>query len=734
MPRITPGNRLYLYQLFSREVGVGRQTMLARMEEVLAADDIMPCDMGFESVRELLEALDDFVRLTVFKKGRVYATVLAQPAWDEILARTDAPAQNPTPTAKGGPKSWKRKRANKDPRPAKPKPYGRPVVAEPTIAPEADEATTPETTLESDAKAVTQTDNESAIAAQVDDGPAANTQATDGSVTKADGKTTPTADAETDESAATTPHEKTEPATEEKSAAQVDTQPADEQPTTQADGQPADTLPTDEQSKTDETTEAMPKALSTATTADPDAESTPVPESPTEVTPESISAPEPPREPSITFTITYDPYEGLEEFVVTELEPTQVPGTTHAAATTAPSHATETTNASAAPAAATAEPAAEPALTKPIPNVHHGLPQHFPTDVRCPDEPFSLLYQVLPFDVDPLALLDEDWRVARATDSFVQDGPTVSFPLRYLRAEGADPVQVTIRRGKNATSSAKPWTLVSVDADDLVEHGISMNGLPTADEGPWSDISLPANGTTTPTTPLRELAQFAHLGPWENLLPQLADLAEPEPWGDDLAVLKEYVLLTIHRIRREDKLATWENGLRAAIDTGLLTAEGAHIQLHFVAQQGDVPWTFDRIQAQAPDKTRDQHESDNPTPLPASYITELSHITLAPPYEATPAKALARAYGKQLHAALRHSLAQARRNYRVATPAYDPIANELRLLLPIRPEGPKSPLRAVVLAPHSSGGYLATAILPLDRAYACARVVSAELPRWMSLQ
>ena len=46
MPRITPGNRLYLYSLFSREIGVGKQTMLSRVEEVLLADDIMPCDLA----------------------------------------------------------------------------------------------------------------------------------------------------------------------------------------------------------------------------------------------------------------------------------------------------------------------------------------------------------------------------------------------------------------------------------------------------------------------------------------------------------------------------------------------------------------------------------------------------------------------------------------------------------------------------------------------------------------
>ena len=117
MPRITPGNRLYLYKLLSREIGVGKQTMLSRVEEVLAADDIMPCDLGCESLRELLEQLNDFVRLTVFKKGRVYATILPREDWDELLRQdeaADAKARDAAGGgAKGGPKSWKRKKAAK---------------------------------------------------------------------------------------------------------------------------------------------------------------------------------------------------------------------------------------------------------------------------------------------------------------------------------------------------------------------------------------------------------------------------------------------------------------------------------------------------------------------------------------------------------------------------------------------------------------------------------------------
>ncbi|MBQ6410686.1 MAG: hypothetical protein IJI16_01915, partial [Atopobiaceae bacterium] len=76
MPRITEGNRLWFYQLFRDTIGHGRQASVAQVEEVLAAEDVDPEDVECTDVTQLLEALGDLVKLTVFKKGRVYATPL----------------------------------------------------------------------------------------------------------------------------------------------------------------------------------------------------------------------------------------------------------------------------------------------------------------------------------------------------------------------------------------------------------------------------------------------------------------------------------------------------------------------------------------------------------------------------------------------------------------------------------------------------------------------------------
>lgn len=126
-PQLTPNNRIYLYQLLSRELGCGKQTFMPAVEEALARDRMTSDDLGFESTRALLEALEEFVKLTVFKGGRIYATVMAQPAWDEALAALESGKA----TDADGPsnKPWKRKKADKTLKPVRPKRVKRPEPA-----------------------------------------------------------------------------------------------------------------------------------------------------------------------------------------------------------------------------------------------------------------------------------------------------------------------------------------------------------------------------------------------------------------------------------------------------------------------------------------------------------------------------------------------------------------------------------------------------------------------------
>lgn len=126
MSRMTAGNHLFFYQLFSTQLGVGRQTALSRIEEVLAEADVLLDDVECESVEELLEALSDFMKVTTFKKGRVFATVMPQEDLDNLLERADQPTVDRTAAQAG--KSWKHNRRSKATRPIKPRHRRKPVV------------------------------------------------------------------------------------------------------------------------------------------------------------------------------------------------------------------------------------------------------------------------------------------------------------------------------------------------------------------------------------------------------------------------------------------------------------------------------------------------------------------------------------------------------------------------------------------------------------------------------
>ena len=138
MSQIKPGHRLYLYRLFRRELGVGKQTALARAAEVLEADGLAPADLGFDDARSLFEELSECVKVTVFKKGAVFVTVLANEEYEQALDRAEKNGgKNPA-----GAKSFKRQRGVKNVKPLRPKHIE--PEPEPEVEPEIEAAPEPE--------------------------------------------------------------------------------------------------------------------------------------------------------------------------------------------------------------------------------------------------------------------------------------------------------------------------------------------------------------------------------------------------------------------------------------------------------------------------------------------------------------------------------------------------------------------------------------------------------------
>ena len=139
MAVIKQEHALYLYKLLKATIGVSKQTPLSTVEGVLIEDDLAPQDFGFDDIRALMEACPNFIKITAFKKGYVYATLLTFDTFDAALV---AGEKNVESQSNGKP--WKRRRGAKSIRALKPKHLV--VEAEPEVEelPAQEEPTEPE--------------------------------------------------------------------------------------------------------------------------------------------------------------------------------------------------------------------------------------------------------------------------------------------------------------------------------------------------------------------------------------------------------------------------------------------------------------------------------------------------------------------------------------------------------------------------------------------------------------
>lgn len=588
MAKITAGNALYLYRLLGRELGVGKQTSIARVAEVLEADGIWPEDLGCADVRALCEALADFAKVTAFKKGQVFVTVMRNEELDRMLERAGEPTAAEKAASKGKP--WKHRKGAKAVKPQKPRHVEKPA-AEPAAEPAPDLAPEPMP------EPVT--------------GPA--------------------------------PEPVAEPAAEEEPQAE-----AAKEKTAEAE-------------VTSEPATKVEVASEPAAEPEPEPEPEPAPQA----EPEPEPAPAAP-EPSIKLTITFDP----------DPEPEPTPATEPAPVS-----------------AAVPTPAPAPAPARPE-RAHADLPQDFYADVRCPDEQLSTLYQLLPADVDPMATLEEDFRLARSTHALEGTRSNVTFPLRYQRADGS-PVTVTLRRTARA-QAGKHWTLAEVTGD--APETVGLEGLSRRVEGAWRAFASDKDAAAA-TSPEDELARYAVLGSWDRLLADLAGTAEAENWGTDPHVLKDFLTMTFHRERLQGRLAVTDDGSSAAFDTGLLSPEGEPICAVLEPRDGDIAWELACF-------------STNACARAASYGEAPSVQTVIDALLAANSMDLRR---------LAQRLA---RNPRTMTLAYDAVADEVRVLLPGKNDA--------LVVDLSGNAAQVTGHVSLEDAYSCARVVSSDQPGWLA--
>lgn len=420
-PTLSLGNHIYLYRLLRDAIGCGKQTFMTQVEEALAAGDMTAYDLGFESTRELLEELDDCIKLTVFKGGRLYATVIANEAWDTALAK----GEDKPKAAKGAKQSYKKKkRGEKDLKAVRPKHVKRPEpVAEvaPEPEPEAEIEVAIEVTVEAETEIAVTTDpeviSEQEATAELNEAPKSTT-----------------------EEAANQPETPAFQNSDVFGDEAEDDQPADQGATESAPEpetpQPAISLTVvydPENANAGITTMA-----STPIEAKPSVEN----ESATQVEVETEAADAPVTVKPADSTIA--PEAMLEPAPVIESVPAsardRIP----------------------APAPASV-PAAAPTPAPAAPAIPEDFPIDFATEVFCPGPLLHQLSTYLPYGADTLGIVGEYYWIARERGTIEAARNRAIFPLRYTQAGERREVAVRIRRNTTGGLGAA-WAIDKVEA------------------------------------------------------------------------------------------------------------------------------------------------------------------------------------------------------------------------------------------------------------------------------
>lgn len=417
-PTLSLGNHIYLYRLLRDAIGCGKQTFMTQVEEALAAGDMTAYDLGFESTRELLEELDDCIKLTVFKGGRLYATVIANDAWDAALAK----GEDKLKATKGAKQSYKKKkRGEKDLKAVRPKHVKRPepaVEAVPEPEPEIEVAI--EVTAEAETEIAATTDpeviSEQEVTAELNEAPKSTT-----------------------EEAANQPETPAFQNSDVFGDEAEDDQPAD-QGASESTPEPETPQPAISLTVVYDPENAN-AGITTMASTPIEAKSSVENESATQVEIKTAAADAPvtvePADSAIKPDSTPEPAPVIESVPAAACD--QIP----------------------APAPSPA-PAAAPAPAPAAPTIPEDFPVDFATEVFCPGPLLHQLSTYLPYGADTLGIVGEYYWIARERGTIEAARNRANFPLRYTQAGERREVAVRIRR--NTTGGlGSTWAIDKVE-------------------------------------------------------------------------------------------------------------------------------------------------------------------------------------------------------------------------------------------------------------------------------
>ena len=418
-PTLSLGNHIYLYRLLRDAIGCGKQTFMTQVEEALAAGDMTAYDLGFESTRELLEELDDCIKLTVFKGGRLYATVIANEAWDAALAK----GEDKPKAAKGAKQSYKKKkRGEKDLKAVRPKHVKRPKPAVEAV-PEPEIEAAIEVTAEAETEIAATTDpeviSEQEATVELNEAPKSTTEeAADQPETSAFQNSDVFGDEAEDD-------QPCEPA--EQDATEVASEPEAPQPAISL------TVVYDPENAN--------AGITTMASTPIEAKSSVENENATQIEVETAAADAPvtvkPADSEIKPEATPEPAPVIESVPAAACD--QIP----------------------APAPASV-PAAAPTPAPAAPAIPEDFPVDFATEVFCPGPLLHQLSTYLPYGADTLGIVGEYYWIARERGTIEAARNRASFPLRYTQAGERHEVTVRIRRNTTGGLGAA-WTIDKVE-------------------------------------------------------------------------------------------------------------------------------------------------------------------------------------------------------------------------------------------------------------------------------
>ena len=353
---------------------------------------------------------------------------------------------------------------------------------------------------------------------------------------------------------------------------------------------------------------------------------------------------------------------------------------------------------------------------------------------------------------------------------------------RQAKAGDARRWQLTLVDGDDGTGSA--------------HEAAGIEGLPQAEGGCWSQLSgARASDAADPVRDLAQFMEIGTWEGTLGTLATAAAPEKWNYPGEGVGkanrygALRDYLASTLARVRAMGALAVAADGSLAAFDTGLATPMDEELYAVLSPTGTDIPWRLDGFATAGSGELGARLSATLPQlPTRASYLGSIDDVAMrasamvipdyrsllsadldrlprgflsqlvagsdaepllgslgqaqAPADHARAVKALARAIADEpgryrracraLEDAIALSRARAQRSYRHVAPAYDAARDRMLLLLPLALVDDAHVDCALALELMPSGAYQATSVVSPSRAYACARVVSAETPAWLA--